>query len=81
MKRKNYSGTYRKLKSGAYEIGISLGYEESKRIRHYKTVYVNSDEDAEKELNKFVLELADIKINNDKANFHRQKYIKEINKN
>lgn len=76
--RKKYSGNFRKMKSGAYEISVSLGSDKNKRIREYKTIYVNSDEEAEEALNKFVLELANVRIDNDKANFHRQKYIKSI---
>ena len=55
-RRKLKSGSYRRMGSGAYEICISLGFKNKKRIRKYKTVHVNTDKEAEKELELFLEE-------------------------
>jgi ABC-type uncharacterized transport system auxiliary subunit len=78
--RKNNTGTYRKNKSGSYELAIQIGYIDNKRIRKYKTAYVSSDNEAEIELYNFLKEYENEKIN-DKDDFFRKKGIKylEIN--
>lgn len=55
--RKNNTGSFRKLASGAFELSVSLGYDErKKRYRKYKTVYVETEQEAEEKLKKFINE-------------------------
>jgi hypothetical protein len=77
MARRRNTGTYRKLKSGVYEISISLGYVNNKRKRLYRYVYKYSDEEAELELYKFLKEYQNIRVS-DKSDFFRKKGIKYL---
>ena len=77
MTRRRNTGTYRKLRSGVYEIAISLGYVDNKRKRLYRCVYVYSDEEAELELYKFLKEYQNIRVS-DKSDFFRKKGIKYL---
>jgi len=67
-------GYMRKLHTGKYELGISLGFNsEGKRIRKYRNVEAENEEDAKNQFMLFYLEYKNVKLRNLKTKKLRQK--------